>query len=385
MRLAVNRVGDYPPAPTIDRINSMSVSNGHAIVATMDASAELRRTSDPLVDACLATLRTLGPSIEAKFLASRTLSERKDGELGLRHRRRGPKERFVVRITRTHLSYALAAGFIEQARILDGNWVLFAPYVPPKIGQHLAAHNLSYVDAIGNCHLQVAQGRELLAHVEGKKPKRGPSGRSGGRVPSYQLLFAILAEPALLNKPTRQIATAAGVGKTAVADQLTRLIEQGLVTRTRSGRAIARRRELLDRWLSAYADVVRPTWLIGRYRTQTTDPEALEHQIEVAWGDQVWAFGGGAAAWRMTHFYRGPDTVLHVHELPAEMIRHLRAIPAGDGSLTILRTPGSIAYAGSEPHLVHPLLVYAEMVSSADPRMREAAAELRQRFLSEPT
>jgi hypothetical protein len=346
-------------------------------------ASEKQSFDDPMLEACLATLRSLGPSVEVALVQRSGAGGRTDGELDLRLGRKGRRERFVFRTTRTHLSYALTSGFIEEARVAGQNWLLLAPYVPAKIGQHLAAHQLSYADAVGNCHLQVADGRELLAHVEGKKPLRDGGERSAGRSPSYQLIFAILAQPALLAAPVRQIAIAAGVGKTAAADQLKRLAEQGLIERKRSGTPVARRRELLDRWLSAYADVVRPGWQVGRYRTKTTDPEELERQIATIWGDQVWAFGGGAAAWRMAQFYRGSDTVLHVHSVPTDMLRQLRAIPAPDGELTILRTPGAVAYNGVAPHVAHPLMVYSEMVTSREPRMREAADEIRERFLKD--
>ena len=145
---------------------------------------------------------------------------------------------------------------------------------------------------------------------------------------------------------------------------------------------ISRKRELFDRWLAAYPDVVRPSWLQGRYRTQDNDPETMERQIATAWGKAKWAYGGGAAAWRMNHFYRGEELVLHVASPSTEEIRRLRALRSDDGILTVLRTPGTTAYAGSALHLAHPLLVYSEMIASMDPRMREAAEKLRERFLA---
>lgn len=350
----------------------------------MEMSIERQQAGDPHVEACLQALRALGPSVTATFHSS-PAKIAQDGNLHFRLHQRSSPEVFATRIVRTHLSYPLASGFIEQARSFGGNWILFAPYVPPKIGHHLAAQNVSYVDAVGNCHIQLGQAGQLLAHVEGKKPARTTSERSSGRVPSYQVIFAILADPELLSKPTRQIAIAAGVGKTAVADQLNRLVEHGLIHRTRTGSTIIRRRELLDRWLSSYADILRPAWTVGRYRTQINDPELLEREIANALGDHVWALGGGAAAWRMTHHYRGPDTVLHVHNLPTDALKAIRAIPARDGALTILRIPGDVPYRGTQPNIAHPLLVYSEMISSADPRMNEAANELREKFITELT
>ena len=320
--------------------------------------------------ACLETIKSIGIGVGV-HLNGRNVEGHADGELDLNSH--GSERMYLVQITKSHLSYATASGVIERARRAQRDWLLFAPYVPAKVGQFLADHRVSYADTVGNCHLIVERGH-LLAHIEGKKPDRITYSGSGGRAPSYQLAFAILAQPNLLEKPVREIAEATGIGKSAAADQLRRLERQGMIDRKRA--LLLRRSELRDRWLSAYADIVRPAWLIGRYRTRTTDPEQLEQEMEKAWADEIWALGGGAAAWRMTGFHRGIETVVHVRGLPADAIRRLRAIPDPLGHLTLLGTPGTIAYQGTETHVAHPLLVYTEMVSSSEPRLRESAAEL---------
>jgi hypothetical protein len=129
--------------------------------------------------------------------------------------------------------------------------------------------------------------------------------------------------------------------------------------------------------------VVRPAWLRGRYRTKDKDPERIERQIADVWDDRRWAFGAGAAAWRMNRYYRGDETVIHVDSVPTDELRRLGALRSDDGPLAILVTPGTTPYAGPEPHLAHPLLVYTELITSADPRMREAAEEIRGQFLKE--
>ncbi len=334
---------------------------------------------DRLVEACLDTLRTVGPNVELEYVAP-TGRQTPDGRL--RARLGGRSRLFVVETTRTHISYALASGIIERARTSAKNLLLFAPYVPVEIGRHLAEHEVSYVDTVGNCHLVTKDGG-LLVHVEGKRPTRSIDAKSGVRLPSYQLIFAILAQPDLVSQPIREIAAVAGVGKTTVSDQLRRLTRKGLVAKTRGKRVITDRRQLLERWLSAYPDIVRPGWLYGRFTTRTEKPEALEREIAKIWGQRRWAFGGGAAAWRMNRFYRGPSLVLHVDAVPTDELRRLRALPADDGMLTVLHTPGTAPYAGVRPHVAHPLLVYTEMITSLDPRLREAAERVRTQFLGE--
>ena len=48
----------------------------------------------------------------------------------------------------------------------------------------------------------------------------------------------------------------------------------------------------------------------------------------------------------------------------------------------MLRTPGEAALDGKTDDTVHPLLVYAKMLVEVSKRTREAAAELRERFLT---
>jgi hypothetical protein len=339
---------------------------------------ETRKSEDRIVSACLERLRELSPSIEVEFVAlsgSKTLA---DGELTLRLAHLVRTERFLVQTTRTHLSYALASGLVERARRLPRNSVVFAPYVPGPIGRHLSEQGVGYVDVVGNCHLMTKTGG-LLVHVEGKKAVREPSPPGGGRLASYQLIFSILAQPELLKEPLRRVAAAAGIGKTAAGDQLKRLTQQGVIGKGN----ILRQRDLLNRWLSAYPDVVRPAWLQGRYRTKDTSPRRIERQIADAWSERRWAFGAGAAAWRMNRYYRGEETVIHVGAAPTDELERLHALRDNDGPLTVLVTPGTTAYAGQEPHLAHPLLIYTEMISSADPRLREAAGELRAQFMKE--
>ena len=76
-----------------------------------------------MLEACLTTLRSLGPAVEVAFVQRSGAGGRTDGQLDLRFGRTGRRERFVVRMTRTHLSYALTSGFIEEARIAGQNWL----------------------------------------------------------------------------------------------------------------------------------------------------------------------------------------------------------------------------------------------------------------------
>jgi hypothetical protein len=181
--------------------------------------------------------------------------------------------------------------------------------------------------------------------------------------------------------PVRTLAEAAGVAAATAADRIVQLRKEGLVHETNQGRRLTDPRRLLDQWLKGYEPLVRPKFLIGRYRTQETDPEALERKIEQTLDTHMtWAFGGTAAAHRLTGYYRGPETVVHVQQAD-DVARRLRALRADDGPLILLRAPGPIAFEGATPRTVAPLLVYTELLIAGDKRAREAAVDVQKKYL----
>ncbi|MGA2261229.1 MAG: type IV toxin-antitoxin system AbiEi family antitoxin [Acidobacteriota bacterium] len=289
---------------------------------------------------------------------------------------RGTHE-FAVELKKTHLTYALADGLIAHSRRNDRKpLILFTLSVPRKIGRYLGEHGINYIDQAGNCRFLI--NTDFVAVIEGQKPIKSVATGRGIAIPGYRVLFTILANPELLNAPVRSLADAAAVSKTTAAETIARLVREGLVGPVERQRRIMDPKSLLDRWMIGY-ETVRPRMIVGRYRTQDANPAALEERVEKELGESIlWAWGGGAAAMRISKHYRGEETVLHVCNPDNDLPRRLRALPANDGPLIIQNTPNKTAFEGIAPHTVHPLLVTAELMASADPRAREAAFEIRE-------
>jgi len=287
---------------------------------------------------------------------------------------------FYVDEQKTHLTYALADGLAARVQKASKTpWILFAIHVPRKIGRYLGEHGINYVDKAGNCRIQI--GTDYMAVIEGQTPISDPASGRGIGIPGYRVLFTILAKPDILNSPVRTLADVAAASKTTVAETLARLEKEGFIGPELSGRRILNPRGLLDRWMVGY-ETLRPKLIFGRFRTPDANPEALEQRIEAELGDSVmWAWGGGAAAMRMTKYYRGEETVLHVSDPTSDLSRRLKALPAKDGPFVIHRTPAKVAFEGILPRTVHPLLVFAELMATGDPRARETAMDIRERHL----
>ncbi len=287
---------------------------------------------------------------------------------------------FLVELKKSHLTYALADGLIALGNRADRQpLILFARSVPRKIGRYLGEHGINYVDQAGNCRFQI--GADFMAVIEGQPPIKIPGTGRGIAIPGYRVLFTILAEPELLNAPVRTLAEAAAVSKTTAAETIGRLVTDGLVSPIQGQRRILDPKILLDRWVVGY-ETMRPRLNMGRFKTQDADPAALEERLERELGESlVWAWGGGSAAMRITKHYHGEETVLHICEPGNDLPRRLRALPSIDGPLIIQRTPNKSAFSGVAPRTVNPLLIFAELMASMNPRAREAALEIREAYI----
>lgn len=273
------------------------------------------------------------------------------------------------------LGYAVANQVVNANQKADPPLLLVADHISRDLGQHLADHQVSFIDAAGNCHIDL--GGRFHALIVGRRSEQKPPRRQDFRTPGYQVVFAILADSLLLQAPVRQIASQAGVSKTVVAEVLRALDEDLLIGREGRQRRVLDRATLLDSWLRAYERIVRRSWLIGRFTLRERDATEIEDKIAAALNGMTWGFGGTAAAMRLAPHYRAAETSVHLLEDDPDVAKRLRAIPNHrEGNIWLFRTDCPVAFRSPVENTVHPLLVYTELVSMEDDRAREAAAEL---------
>ena len=287
---------------------------------------------------------------------------------------------FLVEVKKTHLTYATAGGLLHQIdRTAKRPWILFAKYVGREMAEFLATRGVNYVDEVGNCNLAI--GEEYIARIGGRTQARRPREGRGLGAPAYKVMFTLLARPELLDTPARQIAAVAAVAPATVTNTLARLEAENLVGRGATRRRLLDAGTLRDRWLTGYANLLRPRLFLGRFKHPDRDADALERRVEADMGDRPWAWGGGVAALRLTGHYRGEETVIHVDEARGDVITRLRLVPAREGDVLLLGVPGQAAFQGIKPRTVHPLLIYAELMTIPDERARETAQEIGERYL----
>lgn len=270
----------------------------------------------------------------------------------------------------THtLGSAIAA--VSQIKNQHHRAALVARYVNPSQADKLRELGIQFFDTAGNASFQ-QKGLHLF--IIGRKPQTskapGRSARAFNQTGS-RLVFALLCQPGLENKSYRQMANVAGISLGAVnwimndLKSLNHISDLG----TR-GRRVANRKELLKRWVSAYPEQLRPKLVRGRFRAEPVRDWWRKAQLP---SDAFW--GGEVAAQLLTKYLR-PQTVTIYSEsnLPKLQAQYgLRRDSNGDTEL--LERFWKFDQWDNKDRLktVPPLLVYADLLSTAVDRNLETA------------
>jgi len=196
-----------------------------------------------------------------------------------------------------------------------------------------------------------------------------------GMVTTLRVIFALLCRPELLNAPYRDIIRAAGVALGAVGDVLRDLQGRGYITdgKRKGSRRLLDPERLCEEWVTNYPMRLRPKLTPRRFRATT--PDWWQHADVATCGAQ---WGSEVAVEKLTGYLKPATVTLYVRpeQERANVARlvathKLRADPQGDIEMldTFWDWPADPTY----PDLVPPILVYADLMATHDPRNLEAA------------
>ncbi len=268
--------------------------------------------------------------------------------------------------------------------------LLIADYVNPQLAHQLKSAGINFVDTVGNLFLKGEPG--LYLYVQGKKPTatRKKLATRLSQPSGLTLLFGFLVEPESVNLPYRHLAETNSVALGTVGWVMRDLREQGFLEPAGKGRfRLIRRKDLFDQWVQGYSHRLRPKLFLGEFRSATPDMDQVVKALHeyVAQHKTRWALTGGFAADELVHHYRGATLTLFLEPLSESFQKDLRWLPLEGGPITALRafSPRIFAVRPTDTMypVVHPLLVYAELLYSGTDRELETARLIYMKFLEQ--
>jgi len=282
----------------------------------------------------------------------------------------GDRKEFLVEAKR-NLTTATLGIVLHRLRAYDAQErvLLATDYINPRMAERLREAGVCFIDTVGNAYLDAPP---IFVLTTGNKPERKPTGYRQTRAfqaTGLRVVFAFLCKPELVRVPYRQIAEAARVAVGTVGWVITDLKEAGLlVGRGTGARRLLDRAELLRRWAMAYPEKLRTKQVIGRYTARERHwwKHARLEEFPAYWGGEV-------AAAKLTQYLEPELVTVYARRNHARLqVKHrLREDPKGE--VEILKAFWNPEYDWRVPEIVHPILTYADLLATAEPRNLETA------------
>jgi len=256
---------------------------------------------------------------------------------------------------------------MNRLRGRRGMNLLITEYVNPELMKTMEENEINFMDAAGNAYIKVPP---LFIKIKGN--------RIGGAIKpgivkitfhtaALQIIFTILCNPGMERNPMRKIAEQADVAVGTVHRTLKELKRQGyLLNRNNRDNVIINKEDLLERWVTLYAEKLKPKYLAGRYEIRN---ELIE-DLNLEKYDALW--GGEEAGAKLTNYLRPFIYTIYIGNRQGEFILRNRLRRDPKGNLILMKKFWRFENYGYVD-MVHPILVYADLLATGDPRNIETA------------
>jgi hypothetical protein len=265
----------------------------------------------------------------------------------------------------------------HRVREQGGKWIVCTRYAPGNLATEMKNLRTAFIDTAGNAFLEEPG---LFVFITGQKPATRHGGRQIGRPfkpAGMQVIFALLCNPGLEQRPYREIAEAAKVALGTVDGTMRELKHAGyLVELGARGRRLVEREELLTKWATTYPDKLRPKQLIGRYTAP--DRQWWRGEDKLPEGAQ---WGGEVAAARLTKYLVPERATVYVEQEPNDLVVRFKLRKDPGGEIELLRTFWHFQRQAPENTMVPPLLVYADLIATGIDRNIETARQVYEQTL----
>lgn len=259
-------------------------------------------------------------------------------------------------------------------------YVVVIPQITAEKADELRKDGIQFIDTAGNGYINQPP---LYLFIKGNKAQgitKAPKVNRVFKQTGLRVLYALLCNPGLENETYRTIAAKTNVALGMVNWVLKDLNELGFLMETGAGRArqvrLIRKEQLLDRWITAYAEQLRPKLILGRYR----GAEGWWQQTQMKPEQALW--GGEVAAAILTDYLKPQTITVYVDKNnPAAVLipNRLKKDPEGDVELVArFWQPETIAPHGDT---VHPVLVYADLLATGNQRNIETARIIYDKYI----
>lgn len=245
--------------------------------------------------------------------------------------------------------------------------ILITKYIPVEIAKEYVAEGVNYLDIAGNCNIRQ---HNLVLHIEGKKIERSAKVNQprAFQETGVKLIFQFLVEPDKVKLTYRELAELANISLGSVGTIMQELIDLNFILKTKQTMKLKNSKELLNRWITAYHDVLRPRLFRKQMRFVRPESYVKWKEIDLNQTNGLTFWGGEPGANLLNGFLQ-PGIFTIYTDRNWQSFKDIELVPDENGKVEILELFwGTQTYKG-----IPPVLIYADLMRSGSDRNIEAA------------
>lgn len=265
---------------------------------------------------------------------------------------------------------------LKARSVIDQSTVLVCPLLTHALAARCRELDIQFIDTAGNAYITNRAG--IFISVSGHKHEKALRETRDSTVTpaALRIAFGILAQPALLNAPYRDISMAVQVSTGAIAQAFATLETKGFIGTTPAGTRIIRSPDLLlSEWATGYMHRIRPK--LKKFRFTSPNPDDMRR-----WAPEMResAWGGEMAAEQITlHLNAASFTIYMDLDEPSslsDLVKEFRLRADPHGSIEVIQPFWNMdEFAESFP-TVPWHLVYADLLGTKDSRNLQVAEQI---------
>lgn len=249
----------------------------------------------------------------------------------------------------------------------------------PKMLEVAKLPDINILDCAGNCNIQyqLKNGNIVLMLAnKGEKPVEDTTAKA---YPIFwekglKVIFYLLLDKRNVGRPYREIMDATGVAIGTVKNIIDGMIYQQFVRVENNKRFLTNTDRLMMLWATNYGQNLKPKLLQTRFAFRNEENRRNWENLILPDG-MVW---GGETAAALTEGFITPGEFTIYTDAPAATLMKTGAvIPDTDGEITVYQK----FWTGADAKTVPAVLIYADLMDTANGRCIEAAQKIKENEL----
>jgi hypothetical protein len=243
--------------------------------------------------------------------------------------------------------------------------LVMAKYITPAAKDILKSSGINYIDSFGNAFIAL---NSLKMYVE--KGDARPVYNDYNQIftaTGAKVLFHLLANEDNINSNYRHLSFLSGVSLGSVSKLMHGLFKESFAVKIKSRKfQLVKKDELMERWIILLNEKILPAQKIGNFRFRNTNWKDVYLSPDTKWA-------GEPAAALITKYLNPEKFTLFTFASKNEIISGMQMLPDPAGEITIYKPFWNAIEHEFDLPIVHPLIVYAQLVYSGNSRNKETA------------